>query len=253
MTLRVMTYNILDGGKGREQDIVNVLLSVQPDVVILQEVYHPSLLEFLAKTLNADFFFGEANSSRHVGLLSRLPITSKRSLRPLPFIWRNVVEAEIEYAPQKKLGIIGVHPMANLAVVFEWWRLAEAKYITGLATKYSEPCLIAGDFNAIAPGDNVNVETMPRWLQTFIKLQGNRVYHFSIREYLSAGYTDCFRTLHSNDPGFTLPPPKPNSRLDYILANTALKPHLHKCWVVREPTDVLKASDHYPVVAEFEL
>jgi exonuclease III len=52
---------------------------------------------------------------------------------------------------------------------------------------------------------------------------------------------------------FNLPPSHPNARLDYILVNELMKPNLIDCWVVREPCTVLKASDRYPVVAEFRL
>jgi exonuclease III len=83
-------------------------------------------------------------------------------------------------------------------------------------------------------------------------LQGNRVYHFSIRAYLRAGFTDSFRYLNDGDEGFTLPPPNPNARLHYILVNSVLKKYPKKCRVVRKPLVVEKASDHYPVVAEFE-
>jgi exonuclease III len=79
------------------------------------------------------------------------------------------------------------------------------------------------------------------------------VYRQSIRAYLSAGFTDCFRRLNPNDDGFTLPPPFPNARLDYLFANAILAPRLSSCRVVREPAAVLQASDHYPVVAEIEL
>ena len=103
------------------------------------------------------------------------------------------------------------------------------------------------------PNDRVVTNQMPHWLKLTILLQGNRVYHFSVRQYLSAGFIDCFRSLHPGDDGFTLPPAHANSRLDYILINDALKSHLTSCWIVREPLAVLKASDHYPVVAEFQL
>jgi exonuclease III len=63
----------------------------------------------------------------------------------------------------------------------------------------------------------------------------------------------AFAHLHPDDEGFTLPPPQPNSRLDYILVSDALKSRLVNCWVVRQPPAILKASDHYPVVAEFQL
>ena len=254
MTLRVMTYNILNGGIGREQLIAEVLLSVQPDLVILEEVYSRNTLEVLAKALNASYFFAEGNRARRVGLLSRRPILKRQSHHPFPFIWRNFIEVKIESSSGKPLHIFGVHPLANLGLPFEIWRYWEARYVTASAnTDTTEPCLITGDFNAIAPGDKIVAATMPDWLRFMIWIQGKRVYHFSMSAYFQAGFTDCFRHLHPNDPGFTLPPPNPNARLDYVLVNDALKPYLRKCWVVGEPEAVLKASDHYPVVAEFEL
>jgi exodeoxyribonuclease III len=254
MSLRVMTYNILDGGEGREKYLLEVLQTAQPDIAILQEVFHEGFVQNLASTLKMDSFFASGNRKRRVALLSRLPIISRQSYHPFPPVWRNVVEAEIEYQPDKRLRLFGVHPMANLSVICEFWRLWEAKRIVGRVKSHAtEPCLVAGDFNAIAPNDRVVTNQMPWWLKFTILTQGNRVYHSSIHKYLSVGLTDCFRAVHPNDDGFTLPPPKPNSRLDYILVNEALKSHLINCRVVREPSAILEASDHYPVVADFQM
>ena len=251
MSLRVMTYNILDGGVNREAYILEVIQRAQPNVVILQEVFTEDFLKFLSQSLGMNYFIGGGNKERKVALLSKLPVLSFQSYHPIFPIWRNFIDAEIEYEPSKTARVIGVHPMANLGIVFEVWRMWEAKYIARYARRYQNTlCLIAGDFNAIAPGETVNTETMPRWLRGIIHLQGNRVYHFSITKLLSAGFTDCFRALNS-DEGFTLPPPSPNSRLDYIFVNATMKAYLKRCWVVREPDSVNRASDHYPVMAEF--
>ena len=249
-----MTYNILDGGEGREEYLLEVLQTIHPDIVLLQEVLHRSFVQKLANALKMEAFFTSGNRKRRVALLSRLPLVSCQSYHPFPPIWHNVIEAEIEYQPGKRLRLFGIHPIANLSVICELWRWWEAKQVIGRAKPTgTEPCLIAGDFNAIAPNDRVVTSRIPRWLKLTILLQGNRVYHFSMRKYLSVDLTDCFRVLCPNDDGFTLPPPKPNSRLDYILVNDALKSHLTNCRVVREPSAVLKASDHYPVIAEFQM
>ena len=254
MLFRIMTYNILDGGEGREEYLLEVLQAVRPDVAVLQEVFHERFLQNLAAALEMEFFFvSGGNRQRRVAMLSRLPIIACQNHQRFP-LWRNVVEAEIEYQPNKRFWLFGIHPMANLSVIFELWRWWEAKRIIGRLTPHmTEPCLIAGDFNAIAPNDRVVINQMPPWLKLTILVQGKRVYRLSIRKYLAAGFTDCFRAMHASDDGFTLPPPQPNSRLDYILVNDALKSHLTDCWVVREPSAVLKASDHYPVVAEFQM
>jgi hypothetical protein len=36
MAFRVMTYNILDGGMGREDSIVEVIQAVDPDLIVIQ-------------------------------------------------------------------------------------------------------------------------------------------------------------------------------------------------------------------------
>jgi exodeoxyribonuclease III len=252
MPLRVMTYNILDGGENREASILQVIRSCNPDVVVLQEVYTAEFLKSLAQSLGMDSFLATGTRRRKVALLSRLPIRKPTSVHTRFPIWRNFVDAEIEYEPGRLFRIVGVHPMANLSILFELWRWWEAKYVIRYIQNYrTEPCLIAGDFNAIAPGDRIAIGALPLWLKLIIYSQGNRVYHFSIRAFLSAGFTDCFRLKNPADAGFTLPPPTPNARLDYMFVNVRMAPHLKKCWVVREPDVVVRASDHYPVIAEF--
>jgi endonuclease/exonuclease/phosphatase family metal-dependent hydrolase len=251
MSLRVMTYNILDDGKNRDAYIIEVIQAAQPDIVVLQEVFTEDFLQLLSQALGMKYCIGAGNRKRKVALLSKLPVLSFQSHHPWFPIWRNFIDANIEYEPKKTIRVFGVHPIANLGVLFEIWRLWEAKSVLHHIHSYqNEPCLIAGDFNAIAPGETTKTENMPARLKWIIYLQGNRVYHFSIARFLSVGLTDCYRFLNSDD-GFTLPPPNPNARLDYIFVNTKLKSCLKRCWVVREPSHVNLASDHYPVMAEF--
>ena len=251
--MKIMTYNILNGGAGREQLILSVIQSIQPDIVILQEVYTPKFLQDLADALEMEPFFANGNQKRRVALLSHLPIRSVKSHHPILPIWRNVVASEIEYQPGQYLHLFGIHPKADLGIISEGWRWLEARQILSYVSAYeNKPCLIAGDFNAIAPGDSIRMEMLPWWLKLKIRLQGNRAYHFSIQAYMAAGFTDCFRYLNQDEAGYTLPPPDPNSRLDYIFVNSALKLFLKRSWVVRQPSVVEDASDHYPVVAEFD-
>ena len=254
MALRLMTYNILDGGAGREDYILQVLQTVRPDVAVLQEVFHVGFVQDLANALNMEFFFAEGNSKRHLALLSRRPIVSPQSYRPFPPIHHAVLEAEIEYSPNKRFRLFGVHLVAWYSVLLELWRQWEIKVIVKRANlRDSQPCVILGDFNTIAPQDKLTVSAMPLYLRLMILSQGQRVFRFAIGEMLSAGFTDCFRVLHPDQDGFTLPPPVPNARLDYIFVNNPMKAYLQQCFVVREPSVVQEASDHYPVVADFQV
>ncbi len=254
MSIRIMTYNILNGGGRRAHLILQVLQTAQPDVVVLQEVFNEMLVRDLAQALNMDWRFVRGNSKRHLALLSRLSILSCRSYHPFPPIHRAVLEAEMEYSFEKRFRLFGVHLLASLDPLSELWRVWETQTIIKRVRQHAtEPCLIVGDFNTIAPGDKILNGKMPTILKLAIFLQGRRVYRLAIREILSAGFIDCFRFLQPEEDGFTLPTPAPNTRLDYIFANESMRMHLQKCFVLREPAAVLAASDHYPLVAEFEL
>lgn len=125
--MRVMTYNILDGGENREAYILDVIQTAKPDIVLLQEVFTEDFLVFLSRSLEMKYYIGTGNKKRKVALLSKLPVLTFKSHHPLFPIWRNFIDAEIEYEPDKTVNIIGVHPIANLGIIFEIWRSWERK------------------------------------------------------------------------------------------------------------------------------
>ena len=254
MMLRVLTYNILDGGMGREPYIQEVIHAAEPDVVVLQEAYTTALVPNLAQSLHADYFIAKGTTKRQVALLSRLPIMSRTSVRRFPPIHRSVLEAELDCAPNPPIWIVGVHLIAFPSILFELWRLWELNAIIHRTHRHgATPSLVVGDFNALAPRDPVMIDPMATYLKWMIVLQGYRIPRLTIGTMLRAGFTDCFRQSHPTDAGFTSPPPKPNARFDYIFANAAMTRHLHDSFVVREPAAVENASDHYPVMAVFRL
>ncbi len=253
MLLRVMTYNILDGGQDRENDILTVIQTANPEVVIIQEVIDEDIFQSLARKLEMKHFVGKSNKERKVSLLSRLPIENFKSHHPSIPIWHNFIEAKVRLPSGETFRLIGVHLKANPWIGFELWRFLEIRYITTYIRQYSnDPCLIAGDFNTVAPKDRIITSTMPNRLKFILWLQGNRVYRFAIRSLISSGFVDCFRLKNPNDDGFTLPPPAPNTRLDYIFVNQSMEKYIKNCWVVREPNNITKASDHYPVMVELD-
>ncbi len=72
-----------------------------------------------------------------------------------------------------------------------------------------------------------------------------------------AGYVDCLRRVHPRGDQFTCPTYRPAVRIDYIFASPELAPLLRSCQVVgrsgRFTELARRASDHFPVVAEFAL
>lgn len=254
MPVRVMTYNILKGGIGRQNNLKDVIQLANADVVVLQEVTDLDVLRSLAHSLEMQSFFGTGNRKTKVALLSKLHVSTFESHHPRFPIWHNMIEAEVKVRPDRSIYLIGVHLIPHLWLGFELWRSFEIKYILNRCKRFAgEPVLIAGDFNAIAPGDEVMVKSAPASIKAMLSLQGNRVFRFAIQALLSAGFRDSFRSLHPEENGFTYPTRKPSTRFDYIFVNPGIQEDLKVCRAIRELDSVLKASDHYPVLAEFDL
>ncbi len=75
----------------------------------------------------------------------------------------------------------------------------------------------------------------------------------SIDLLLKAGYTDSFRYTNPRASGFTCPAGAPAGRIDYIFASPEMTRRLTCCKVITGGNGIAgeKASDHYPVLAEF--
>ncbi len=252
MTFRLMTYNILDGGAGREAVLTEIIRAAAPDVVVMPEVIHLATLERMASELGMAGCVGRGpDGGRKVGVLSRLPILGWRSLH-FRWTWRETVEVSVRLPNGQSLTVYGLHLIAFHSWFFEAWRVQEIRGVLEHIRRTAPgPHLLAGDFNAIAPGDQVVWEATPLWVKAQLWFQAGRVLRWALRPLLDAGYVDCFRALHPRDDGFTLPASGPKVRLDYVFADPALSASLRECRVVTQPDTVRTASDHLPVLAEF--
>jgi exonuclease III len=162
------------------------------------------------------------------------------------------LDALLDLGDDDQLQVYGVHLVAHPAFLFEWWRTWELSVLARRASHcQSRACLIAGDFNAVDPDDRVDMDTLPLRVKKMLRWQGGRVLRMAMRKMQSIPYRDCFRHLHPSADGYTFPAPKPNVRFDYVFMSADLKSKLRRCDVVTEIPAVQKASDHYPVVAEY--
>jgi endonuclease/exonuclease/phosphatase family metal-dependent hydrolase len=254
MTFRLMTYNILDGGAGREAALIEVIRAAAPDMVVMPEAVQSAALERMASELAMECRLAHGpDRDRKVGVLSRLPILGWRSL-PSHRPWRESVEISVRPDGGQPLTIYGLHLRALQTWSLEWWRTQEIRIVLEHIRRAAPgPHLLAGDFNAIVPGDRVRMVWQPAqlWDQARLWFRLGPVMRRALRPLLKAGYTDCFRRLHPGDDGFTFPAPGPKARLDYVFADPALSPTLRECRVVTQPDAVKTASDHLPVLAEF--
>jgi exodeoxyribonuclease-3 len=251
--MRLLTYNILKGGQEREAQIVDVIRSVAPDVVVVQEVLDVDHFRQIAGALGMSPYLAKSQGRLplRVGLLSWLPVLDFRTLRLWP-VWPGCLQVTVQLANGRSLTVFGVHLAAYYPWFLEWWRTHQVRallrYIRRTAPGWH---LLAGDFNTIAPGDRASLARAPLWVKAQAWSQLGYVPRWSLGPLLDAGYVDCFRELNPNEDGFTLPSVDPQVRLDYVFAAPSLTEVLHECRVITSPKAVTVASDHLPVLIEF--
>ena len=245
MTFRVLTYNIRRGGVGRVDPISRVIAACAPDVVLLQEATRPTIVAAIAeRTGMADW---RAFARQSLGYLSRRSVTSASWHRP-----RFSRHAFIEVVPANvPVRLFGVHLSAVHAAWTERRRLFELRALLRAIAEHQHGFhVLAGDFNTLAPGEQLELKRLPPRLRPLVWLSGGRIKWRTIATVLENGYVDAFRALHPEDPGLTVPTIDPHVRLDYLFVPVAFRDRLVACEVVRHP-DAVTASDHFPVMADF--
>ena len=161
--LRIATYNILVGGPRREELITAVLSRIDADVIALQEVCNLQFLGELAGRLGMQTMVGEPSdplAGCHIAILTRLPVRSWQNRQHVGRMLRSHLHCDIETG-WPTLPVIGVHNV-HLAARFGERAKGEARrmreltaVLDGIGQAPPLPHVILGDFNSVAPGDDV--------------------------------------------------------------------------------------------------
>src|ERR1700674_4564817 len=161
-SLRVVTYNILLGGARREEHIVNVLRRVDADVITLQEVSDPQFAARLATELGMELIIGAASDGSGVNLavLSRVAVRRWRNHTHRGRMLRSHLETVLAtgggHVPELHLHTVHLAARFGERKKGEERRRRELDALLGdLGDAKEVPHLIAGDFNALAPGDHL--------------------------------------------------------------------------------------------------
>jgi exodeoxyribonuclease III len=252
--VRIVSYNILDGGEGRADPLAEVIEAQQPDIVALVEADVPAVVERIASRLKMDFIL--ADGKRHgAAILSRWRILESINHSLLHDEFSDaVLEATVAEpnGAEWPVAAIHLHPRARLED--EQHREREIAVILDIFAKHRSehrPHLLAGDFNSNSPVQKIDAEKCkPRTREDFVA-NGGRLPRTAIQKLLDAGYADTLRILHPSQAqtlgSFTTQ--YPGQRVDYIFA-FAVEPN--RIIQARIEHDRLAqfASDHFPVVAE---
>ena len=246
MTLRLLSYNIRYGGLGRVETIAHVINDSAPDLVLLQEATRPRVVEQLAAATGMTEWRSFERQS--LAFLSRRPIAVAEWHRP-----RFSRHAFIEVVPAgMNVRIFGVHLSAVHAAWTERRRAFELRgLLRGIAQHQGGFHVLAGDFNTLAPGELLEMRALPRRLRALVWLSGGRIKWRTIQMILDAGYADAYRLRHYQEIGHTFPTWAPHLRLDYAFVPTTFSERVIACDVVRHP-EAVRASDHFPIIAELD-
>jgi len=252
--LRLLTYNIREGGVGRAAEIAEVIKAASPDVVALQEARDPIVVEHLAKL--AGFRYSGSQWSHSTGFLSQVPVL-KYEWRHLPRTRHAVLEVSLSD------GFPRLFVLHLRAWFSKWSERRRAQELRGLLDGIQQQLtkeqhafafhILAGDFNALAPGEILDPSHMPRWIRGMIWLSGRDIARTTIEMMQSDGYVDAWRTLHAdreNETGYTFPVWDPHVRLDYVFTPGEFASRFIACEVRRTPDEVRVASDHFPLLVE---
>lgn len=244
---RLMTYNIRHGGRGRETPIAAVINACAPDLVLLQEATDPGAVERIAGETAMEEW--RAYEGQSLGFLSRTRVSFAEWTRP-----RVSRHAFIEVVPAGgAVRVFGVHLAAVHAAWTERRRVFELRALLRSVRRHQDGFhVLAGDFNTLAPGEALDVHSLPLRLRPLVWMSGGRIRWRTVQTVLDAGYVDSFRMKHADEAGLTLPTPVPHIRIDYVFVPSGFSSRVATCDVVRHP-QAAAASDHYPVVAAFDL
>lgn len=156
-TIRIVSYNILCGGTGREEAIEAIVRSLHPTIAFLQEIHDDGPIRAMAERLGMQATIAPptAHSDARCGAL--VAVDAATSIIPCPDSLRHAVTVTLPTAGPP-ISFHGVHLAARFGERQngEIRRLREVGHLlTALQSEPESRHVLVGDFNAIAPRDVV--------------------------------------------------------------------------------------------------
>jgi exodeoxyribonuclease-3 len=245
--VKLLSYNIRFGGRGRERELAEVIRTVGPDLVVFQEAIDPDVIGRLAAA--TDLPFWAARREHSIGYISRL--------KPSHHEWHYPAGAKHSFLEIVLEGsesrIFGLHLSSMFSKWSERRRVLEIRALLKSIERHQQGFhVLVGDFNTLAPGEILDVRRMPAWIRALVWLSGRDIQRETIQLMKDSYYVDGYRLLHPSDKGYTFPVWDPHLRLDYVFIPMEFARRLVQCEVVTEAAVASRASDHFPLFAHLD-
>lgn len=258
-TVRILTYNVFEGFKNdslRYDQFAKWASDTDPDVVAFQEMnrFTQRGLEAFAARYGHPYAVLSKTEGYPVALSSKYPIVNVQKV--VDNMWHAYLYANVS----------GIHIFVlHLCPITYEKRRSEIRQVLAHAATLPKDAMIAimGDFNAVSREDEAYhdqriIDFINQWQKSDPRVRDlvDGKPDYSVMDIIrEAGYRDTFWLKFREHTG-TFPTRKYGDpvprRIDAIWVNSALAKKLVSCTVVKDAvTDTL--SDHYPVMAVFEL
>jgi endonuclease/exonuclease/phosphatase family metal-dependent hydrolase len=253
--MRIVSYNILDGGEGRADPLAEVIIAQRPDVVALVEADDPTVLERIAMRLKMDFIHAQGGRSG-AALLSRWPIRQTidhAAIRSSDI--KSLLEATVSEPGGREWTVGVVHLSARADEENERQREHELELVVEAFKPHREARrlhLLAGDFNSNAPYQQIDPEKCKPATRQAWRDNGGMIPRRVVQRVIDAGYVDSLYAIHPEEAKTlgSFSTQFPGQRVDYIFAFAPGNPKIHQAWIEQDRL-AKYASDHFPVGAEF--
>lgn len=256
--MRIVAWNILDGGVGRADPIAEVLLAQRADVVIAIEADDDAVVDRLSRRLNmtALRFEGPGKHAAAVLTRHRLVEAINHAILINEDAPRSFVEVVVRDEAHHVHRISAVHLSARASMDAERQRMKEIGKVLEALSAHREsntPHWIVGDLNSNSPHQAFDpANAHPRTRDEYAA-NGGQLPRDVIALLEQHGYLDSLRTVRqeaaSTMMSFTTR--DPGQRVDYALSWGVPTNEIVDAWV--EHDDLARfASDHFPVGVEIK-
>lgn len=252
--MRIVSYNILDGGEGRADPVAEVIEAQRPDVVALVEAEDLSVIERIARRLKMDYVHAPG-TKQGSALLTRFVIRDSTNHALLHTgLSKSLLEATIvdDRAEETAFGVVHLHHHARERDETEREReLAVVLDVFAPHRAAGRPHVLCGDFNADSPLQKIDPEKCKQSTREHWAENGGHIPRRVISTLLAHDYLDTLYALRGDEATAmgTFSTQHPGQRVDHIFTHGIDRARLTRAWI--EYDRLAKyASDHFPVCVE---